>query len=238
MELGQVINKYKIVEVYREQEHSTTGSCVNLELKTKWFIKFIPNAFIDSSEEMSNLLLLDHGSVPKVIDVIYTAEGNYLVLEFIKGMMLHDYLSQHKLGFKAYIAVIISITHSLEHLHCYGVVHGDLKSENIMIGPHGYVYLIDYGSSFRDNDSKSFTLDMVAPERLLDSFPPDERSDIFSLGLVIQHMLSYYMSSFKGKGNYFQMKKMKRIIKKCKQVNPSLRYQSANEIKDALLLIK
>lgn len=240
MEIGQRVGRFTVVELLKEHKHSITGICLHLELKTKWFIKFIPIEYEDTSEELSNLLLLDYGSVPKVIDVYKLPEGRYYILEYIQGMTLDEYMTQYKLPFKSYIDIMLSLTQTLEHLHCYGVVHGDLKDENILIGPQKNVYLIDFGSSFKDRDSKSFTFEMVAPERLTDTFPPDERSDLYALGLIFKTMLDDYLKTHKYKSfmTLIQAKKLKRLIGKCTMVNPNQRIQSAVWVKDALLLIK
>jgi len=240
MEIGQQVGRFKVIELLKEHKHSITGVCLHLELKTKWFIKFVPTEFEEKSEELSNLLLLDYGSIPKIIDVYKVNEGRYYILEYVQGITIEEYMKQYRLSFKSYIDIMLSLTQTLEHVHCNGVVHGDLKSENILIGPQNNVYLIDFGSSFRDRDSKSFTLEMVAPERLTDTFPPDERSDLYTLGLIFKSMLYDYMKvhKFNSIKNLYQVKKMKRLILKCTMVNPNHRIQSAVCVKDALLLIK
>lgn len=238
MKVGEIIKKYEVIQVYQVHDHSETGICIHKDLKTKWFFKYMTSNFYQTSEEVANLLLLEHGSVPKIVEVIQYNQGYFVIMEFKEGLTLDEYARQHRLSLKDYLNLMISLTEVLEHVHCYGIVHGDIKGDNILVGPQGHVYLIDFGSSYTNFDSNSFTLESVGPERLLDSYASDDRSDIYSIGKTMDKLLSVYKDSRKLVYRSLKIMKIKKVIKKCLEVNPCNRYQSANEVKDALIMIK
>ena len=159
-----------------------------------------------------------------------TPIGPAIVLEYIDGVTLGEYNSagtEHLLH---------DILDGVDYLHHRGILHNDIKPDNILINKLGHARIIDFGlSSSYDSiytgvigGSEGFT----APEILHPSVPPGTStgsvtggdkasSDIYSLGLIIQLLF----------GNKYQ-----NIVKKCTMIEPEARYQSIGELKRALFL--
>lgn len=148
-----------------------------------------------------------------------TPVGSAIVLEYIDGVTLGEYKSavpEHLLH---------DILDGVDYLHHRGILHNDLKPDNILINKLGNARIIDFGlSSSYDSiytgvigGSEGFT----APEILQGEGYAGASSDIYSLGLIIQLLF----------GNKYQ-----KIVKKCTMLEPEARYQSIGELKKALFL--
>ena len=148
-----------------------------------------------------------------------TPIGPAIVLEYIDGVTLGEYNSpvpEHLLH---------DILDGIDYLHHRGILHNDIKPDNILINKLGHARIIDFGlSSSYDSiytgvigGSEGFT----APEILQGEGYAGASSDIYSLGLIIQLLF----------GNKYQ-----KIVKKCTMLEPEARYQSIGELKRALFL--
>ena len=148
-----------------------------------------------------------------------TPIGPAIVLEYIDGVTLEEYKSagtEHLLH---------DILDGVDYLHHRGILHNDLKPDNILINKLGHARIIDFGlSSSYDSiytgvigGSEGFT----APEILQGEGYAGASSDIYSLGLIIQLLF----------GNKYQ-----KIVKKCTMIESEARYQSIGELKRALFL--
>lgn len=148
-----------------------------------------------------------------------TPVGPAIVLEYIEGVTLGEYKSpvpEHLLH---------DILDGVDYLHHRGILHNDIKPDNILINKLGHARIIDFGlSSSYDSiytgvigGSEGFT----APEILQGEGYAGASSDIYSLGLIIQLLF----------GNKYQ-----KIVKKCTMLEPEARYQSIGELKRALFV--
>jgi eukaryotic-like serine/threonine-protein kinase len=144
---------------------------------------------------------LNHPNVGAVYDVVEHAGELWVVMEYIEGETLRHRL-QGSISTDEFFAIATQCCEGLEAAHEKGIIHGDIKPENIMIAPGNRVKILDFGvarrawSSSPDTATKSMetmtasggTPAYMAPEVLLQQ-PDDGRSDIFSLGLVFYEML-------------------------------------------------
>lgn len=220
-----IANKYQIIEMLKDQADCQVCLCINLYLKSKWVIKYVPGKYKKPPLELEILLNLQIRGVPRVVDVIYDGSGCYYVMEYIRGMTLHEAMENKRVNPRTYIKWMLHMASILESIHSLNVVHGDIKPSNIMILEDDSVVLIDFGSSFESLDSRSYTLEYVAPERLLDHCEVNEKSDLYSMGLVYKEM----MKAFKYKG-----KKLNKLVKGLTRVNPENRIPGAYVISDIL----
>lgn len=238
MKINDVIgNKYEVTNIITDTEDSSVGKCINKYLNNEWIIKFVPLSACTISNEVENMLKFNHKSIPKIVDVIKEEKGYYYVMNNIKGHTIGDYTKIFKYDLSDIKKWAIELVEVLKHIHCYDIIHGDIKDTNIMIDDYKSLYLIDFGSSFTKVDRKSFTKRYIAPERLVDHFTVDERSDLFSFGIVFKDIISDYTDK-----NYFKkyfkiknLKKISKIIRKCTEINPENRHQSAVDIYEALI---
>ncbi len=144
---------------------------------------------------------LNHPNVGSVYDVVEHAGELWVVMEYIEGETLRHRLQQ-PISTEEFFAIATQCCDGLQAAHEKGIIHGDIKPENIMLAPGNRVKILDFGvarrawSSNPNDATKSMetmtasggTAAYMAPEVLLQQ-PDDGRSDIFSLGLVFYEML-------------------------------------------------
>ena len=167
---------------------------------------------------------LNHPNVGSVYDVIEHAGELWVVMEFIEGETLRHRLKR-PISTDEFFAIATQCCEGLQAAHEKGIIHGDIKPENIMLAPGDRVKILDFGVARRawkstpDTATKSMetmtasggTPAYMAPEVLLQQ-PDDGRSDIFSLGLVFYEML--------GGDQPFQSDSLATTVARIVHVNP------------------
>lgn len=144
---------------------------------------------------------LAHGNVRRVLGKETTAHGPALILQFIEGKPLCQYLIDDPQDFAHRFRLAIDIAAAVHDLHKQNVVHNDLTSANILIGsPENTVHIIDLGSAiWRDGGTtkkassliKEDSLPYLSPERIVNpELPFDYRVDTYSLGVLLYEILT------------------------------------------------
>ena len=206
-------------------------------------------------QEARSIAALNHPNICQIFDI----GDDYLVLEYVEGKPLSSPLPEQEA-----VRLAIQIATALEAAHKKGIIHRDLKPGNIMVSDEGAVKLLDFGlaklyeqdQSISNLPTEEFpatqagailgTVAYMSPEQAQGQ-PADARSDIFSFGLVLYEMLSG-RKAFSGDSNYALMdaivKKeppplkaspaLEKVVKRCLEKNPSVRYQRMAEVKAAL----
>ncbi|MDE0038400.1 MAG: protein kinase [Gammaproteobacteria bacterium] len=136
---------------------------------------------------------LDHPNIVRVVDVGETAEAAYLVMEYVRGGDLNHNL-RAGLHIQNLLALVKEIAGALGYAHGKGVVHGDVKPENILISEQGTAMLTDFGIASQpgrvvDSGKVRGTPGYMSPEQAAGR-DIDGRSDFFSLGVVLYLMLT------------------------------------------------
>ena len=137
--------------------------------------------------------------VAAVYDVIDEQEETLLVMEYVEGQTLRHRL-HHPMSLEEFLQIAVQCAEALVAANHVGIVHCDIKPENIMLGSSGNVKILDFGvAKFLPRSDQSSTVDRsgtiggtpayMSPEVLLEK-PADGRSDIFSLGLVLYEALA------------------------------------------------
>jgi serine/threonine-protein kinase len=229
MELNGIVgSKYQIIKIIKKGSNCEVALCLNLYLKNQWIIKFIPMKNQVKPQALTYLLSMENRGIPQIVDVIFADGGCYYIMTNFVGETLRACLLRDRISYRCMIQWMLGISSIVEYIHGMGLVHGDLKPENIIVLEDDSIGIIDYGSSFKSLDSQSYTLKYVAPERLLTTYKVDESSDIYSLGLVFDEMIK------KTHFNYFRNMKLKRLVKKMLKINPQKRIKTAFLISDVL----
>lgn len=146
--------------------------------------------------ESKAVLMLSHPNIVKIFDVSVKGEYKYIVMEYIDGITLKAYMQRKgALSVKETIAYSIQILRALEHAHLGGVVHRDIKPQNIMVLRDGSVKVADFGIACLANSANTLTQEALgsvhymSPEQARGD-RTDARSDIYSAGVVLYEMLT------------------------------------------------
>ena len=137
---------------------------------------------------------LHHKNIVQMLSAnLEEVTGPYLVLEFIKGVSLdcHQY-AENLLPINKVISVIEQVANALQYIASKGVVHRDVKPENIILMPNGMAKLTDFGCAIAtgtSGDMVAGSLAYMSPEQL-EGLPLDERADIYSLGATLYRLLT------------------------------------------------
>jgi diguanylate cyclase (GGDEF)-like protein len=144
--------------------------------------------------EAALLASVGHPLLPRIYEVGWVDAGPYLILELIEGGSLSQALRDGRLDEARALRVAIDLVGPLAAAHRAGLVHRDVKPDNIMLGPDGTARLIDFGLAARggaDDDAAAGTLVYCAPEQAgMLKRPVDGRSDLYALGVVLYECLT------------------------------------------------
>ena len=167
-------------------------------------IKILKDEFLGNEEfirrfknESKAIAVLSHPNIVKVFDVSFGDRIQYIVEEYIDGITLKDYLSQQgAIKWKEAIHFTIQILRALQHAHEKGIVHRDIKPQNIMLLQDGTIKVTDFGiARFSRSETRTMTgktigsVHYIAPEQARGDVT-DEKADIYSVGVMLYEMLT------------------------------------------------
>jgi beta-lactam-binding protein with PASTA domain len=156
--------------------------------------------FIDRfRREARAAALLSHPNIVAVHDWGSTTSGTYfMVMEFVRGRNLRDLLTHFgRLEPQQAIEVLVQMLAALEHAHRHGIVHRDVKPENVLVTPEGQVKVADFGLARAFAESRisqapgtvTGTVQYLAPEQIQGE-PADPRTDLYATGIVAYELLT------------------------------------------------
>ncbi len=152
---------------------------------------------------------LEHPNIVRVYDFLTVGNDDYIVSEYIDGSSLDELLTPERTDVEGHLATALAIIRGLEYAHAAGVVHLDLKTENVLIGRDGVPKIADFGISQLLDPAKAQaqlggvlirgTFRSMSPEQTLAS-TADTRSDLFSFGTLLYELFGG-VSPFHVRGN-------------------------------------
>lgn len=153
----------------------------------------IRRRFRDESRAVAQL---SHTNIVSVYDVPSSGDTEYIVMELIDGITLKQYMERRgQMDWRESLHFIIQIMRALEHAHSRGIIHRDIKPQNIMVLRDGSVKVADFGIACLQNNAQTLTQDAlgsvhyISPEQARGEHI-DARSDIYSAGVVLYEMLT------------------------------------------------
>ena len=170
-------------------------------------VKILKEEFVSNQEfirrfknESKAIAMLSHPNIVKVHDVSFGDLIQYIVMEYIEGITLKEYIErQGSLRLKDAVHFTIQILRALQHAHDKGIVHRDIKPQNIMVLPDGTIKVTDFGiARFARNSQKTITdkaigsVHYISPEQARGE-KTDEKSDIYSVGVMLYEMITGQM---------------------------------------------
>lgn len=175
----------------------------NIESRTV-AVKILKEEFTTNEEfirrftnESKAIAVLSHPNIVKVYDVSIGEKIQYIVMEYIDGITLKQLIEQQgSLRWKEALYYAVQILRGLQHAHDRGIVHRDVKPQNIIVLADGTIKVTDFGiARFARSEQKTITdkaigsVHYISPEQARGD-NTDEKSDIYSLGVILYEMLT------------------------------------------------
>ncbi len=167
-------------------------------------IKILKEEFVRNSEflnrfrnESKAIAVLSHPNIVKVIDVSFGDNFQYIVMEYIDGITLKEFMQrQGAISWKDALYFTVQILRALQHAHDKGIVHRDVKPQNIMLLSDGTIKVTDFGiARFARSSQQTLTdkaigsVHYISPEQARgDNI--DEKADLYSVGVMMYEMLT------------------------------------------------
>lgn len=202
--LGTMLDdRYEILEVIGTGGMAVVYKAMCHRLNRYVAVKILRDELANDEEfrkrfqtEAQAVAMLSHPNIVSVYDVSHSDGVEYIVMELIEGVTLMQYMKKKgALGWKEALHFAVQISKALEHAHEKGIVHRDIKPQNIMIIKDGTIKVADFGiaalesAQEKKSDQTVGSVHYIAPEQARGE-QPDPRSDIYSLGVVMYEMLT------------------------------------------------
>lgn len=147
--------------------------------------------------ESKAIAVLSHPNIVKVYDVSFGDRLQYIVMEYIEGITLKEYIGQQgQLSWKETVYFLTQILRALQHAHDKGIVHRDVKPQNILLLENGTIKVTDFGIARMAHSETSTaagsavgSVHYISPEQAKGE-PTDNKADIYSVGVVLYEMLT------------------------------------------------
>jgi len=257
--IGQTISHFKILEKLGEGGMGVVYKAHDTKLDRMIALKFLP-AHVSINEETKARFLqeakaaaaLNHPNICTIHGVEEDAGNMFIIMEFVDGGTLRQKIPYS--GVDDVVDVSIQISEALQEAHAKGVVHRDIKADNIMLTSKGQAKIMDFGLAklkgslkLTRTSSAVGTLAYMAPEQIQGG-EVDTRSDIFSFGALLFEMLTG-KTPFRGEHEAAMLYSivnedpmpleqlrqgisplLSNLILRCLEKDPADRYQSVNEM--------
>lgn len=203
---SSLLKRYRPLETRAAGGFGSVEICLDGRLQRRVAIKRMPlaspytRAVAETTHtalaEARTASMLQHPNIVSVIDFTYDAGYAYLVMEYVDGMSLEEFLSQvegNSLTYDEAACIADALVQAIAYAHENGVLHLDIKPANVLIDRSGHVKITDFGmatltSAAGFGGARGGTIGYMPPEQLRGDMV-DERSDIFSLACVLYESL-------------------------------------------------
>ena len=202
--IGRMLDeRYEILDVIGEGGMAIVYRALDHRLNRYVAVKIMRDDMAEDEEfrrrfcaESHAVAMLSNPNIVSVYDVSHSDEREYIVMELISGITLKQYMeSKGALDWKEVVHFTKQIARALAHAHERGIIHRDIKPQNIMLLRDGTLKVADFGIAalenevYENNGQTIGSIHYIAPEQARGN-SPDARSDIYSLGVVMYEMLT------------------------------------------------
>ncbi|MDD2569328.1 MAG: Stk1 family PASTA domain-containing Ser/Thr kinase [Clostridia bacterium] len=267
MDTGKIFHdRYEILEKIGSGGTSLVYKARDVLLNRLVTIKILREQFASDEafvrrfrNEAQAVACLSHPNIVSIYDVVFTEDSHYLVMEYVEGCSLKEYIEKNgRLAVVLATDIASQILDALQHAHDHNVIHRDIKPHNILLDQNMQVKVTDFGIAVALTDiTQTYTGDVMgsvhymSPEQVQGS-SANERSDIYSAGVVLYEMLTgkqpflgdnaigVAMQHIQGevmpphKLNPEVPLELSFIVMRAMRKNPQLRYAKAKDMRDNL----
>lgn len=208
MIIGKIIDeRYKVISKIAEGGMANIFLAKDTIFDTEIVLKVLKDEYDDPKyinqfkHEVDSLAELNHPNIIKVLDYKEVDGLHFIVMEYLDGITLKDLIRKKgKLSPQLCVDIISKVASGLKHAHNFGLIHRDLKPQNIMILKNAQIKLMDFGISQHVDDAKEYDADdednsvmgsvhYISPEQVKGE-KIDLRSDIYAIGIIMYEMLT------------------------------------------------
>ena len=201
--IGKTISHYKILEKLGEGGMGVVYKAQDTKLDRLVALKFLPPHLTSEPVEKERFIheakaasALNHPNITTIHEIDEFEDQMFIVMEYCEGRTLKQVIEKETLSIKKVLDIGIQVCEGLAVAHEKGIVHRDIKSDNIMLTPRGQVKIMDFGlaklkgaTKLTKTRSTLGTLAYMSPEQAQGE-EVDKRSDIFSFGVVLYELLT------------------------------------------------
>ncbi|HEY3216947.1 MAG TPA: protein kinase [Candidatus Eisenbacteria bacterium] len=199
--IGKTIGQYRIVEQIGRGGMGVVYLAEDLKLQRRVALKFLPEDLLADDTDRARFLQearaasqINHPHVCTVYAIEEREARPFIAMEWVDGVTLRGKLAAGLLPLATVLDWAIAIAEALDEAHARGVVHRDLKSENVMVNARGQVKVMDFGlaklrGALKLTRTGPGTLSYLAPEAVRGGVA-DARSDLFSFGVLLYELLA------------------------------------------------
>lgn len=268
MEPGAILtNRYRLIEFIGEGGMSMVYRAEDIQLRQIVAIKILKAEFSKDLQYVRRFCheadaagKMNHQNIVRLLNVGMDQETRYLVYEYVNGRTLKDYIEKEgTIQSSPSVDVVVRILAALEHAHAHGVIHRDIKPQNILIDQDGYIKVTDFGiartvgyGTITKEDMVLGTVYYSSPEQVMGR-DVDARSDLYSTAIVLYEMITGHLPFTGDNTTAIAMQHITAeppsvaqyapdtppaiiaFLKKAMQKDPENRFQSAREMATALL---
>ena len=259
--IGENISHYRILEKLGEGGMGEVFLAEDTKLDRKAALKFLPKEYTRDKEakerfkrEAKAAAALNHPNIITIYEINEHEGQIYIAMEYVDGQTLKEHVTDKKLRIKEIIDIFTQVCEGLAKAHEGGIIHRDIKPQNIIIDKDSRVKILDFGlaklkgiSQLTKKQSTIGTIHYMSPEQILGE-EVDHRTDIWSIGVVLYEILTGEMPF---KGEYEQAViysilneepesitglgaeipvELEKIVNKSLSKNPDERYHQAYEM--------
>ncbi len=268
--IGRTISHYRILRKLGEGGMGAVYEAEDTNLQRTVALKFLLPHFVEGHADRERFVqearaaaALDHANICTIHEIGEVDDQMYIVMAYIEGRSVREIVDTRRLALEEAMDIAIQVANGLREAHEKGFVHRDIKSANVMVTQKGHAKILDFGLASRIERGQPGTEELTAgtaaymsPEQLGSGRPIDQRSDIWSLGIVLYEMIT---GELPFKGEYEQAigysilneeptplaryhagipDRLQAVITRALAKNPDDRYRNVDEMLGDLLAVR
>jgi eukaryotic-like serine/threonine-protein kinase len=258
---GTIVSHYRILEKLGEGGMGVVYKAEDTRLQRIVALKFLPSALLVGEDDRRRFVheaqasaSLSHPNIATVFEIDESEAQTFIALEYVEGQSLAQKIASGPLKLEEALSIAIQVSEGLHAAHEKGIVHRDIKGQNLMVETRGQVKILDFGlaklrgaSGVTKTGTIVGTMGYASPEQLRGD-PVDHRTDLWATGVVLYEMIAGrrpFQGEFEGIVTYQIMTQqpdpltairtgvpieLERIVNKLLAKNAVERYQSTTDL--------